>query len=175
MVSLGQGQGPRAAAIIDRAAHQTGDWVLLQNCHLAKSWMSELEKIVFGLGFEDDDLIKENTSKTARGKSRKKKADDKERSNSSEAREHEPEGDRMDEGIELVVDTAEALLAERGDRIWGSLVKQTLKRRQPGFNERSYGFRTFGDLLEEAERRVLLAMELDERSGGYVIRSIVRK
>jgi len=122
-----------------------------------------------------DDLIKENTSKTARGKSRKKKADAKERSNSSEAREHEPEGDRMDEGIELVVDTAEALLAERGDRIWGSLVKQTLKRRQPGFNERSYGFRTFGDLLEEAERRVLLAMELDERSGGYVIRSIVRK
>jgi uncharacterized protein (TIGR00288 family) len=122
-----------------------------------------------------DDLIKENTSKKARGKSRKKKADAKERSNSSEAREHEPEGDRMDEGIELVVDTAEALLAERGDRIWGSLVKQTLKRRQPGFNERSYGFRTFGDLLEEAERRVLLAMELDERSGGYVIRSIVRK
>lgn len=122
-----------------------------------------------------DDLIKENTSKKARGKSRKKKADAKERSNSSEAREHEPEGDRMDEGIELVVDTAEALLAERGDRIWGSLVKQTLKRRQPGFNERSYGFRTFGDLLEEAERRVLLAMERDERSGGYVIRSIVRK
>ena len=122
-----------------------------------------------------DDLIKENTSKTARGKSRKKKADAKERSNSSEAREHEPEGDRMDEGIALVVDTAEALLAERGDRIWGSLVQQTLKRRQPGFNERSYGFRTFGDLLEEAARRVLLAMELDERSGGYVIRSIVRK
>ena len=136
---------------------------------------NDFEKIVFGLGFEDDDLIKENTSKKARGKSRKKKADAKERSNSSEAREHEPEGDRMDEGIELVVDTAEALLAERGDRIWGSLVKQTLKRRQPGFNERSYGFRTFGDLLEEAERRVLLAMELDERSGGYVIRSIVRK
>ena len=55
------------------------------------------------------------------------------------------------------------------------MIKQTLKRRRPGFNERFYGFRTFGDLLEEAERRGFLAMELDERSGGYVIQSIARK
>ena len=75
-----------------------------------------------------------------------------------------------DEAIELVMETAEALMAERGDPIWGSMVKQTLKRRRPGFNESYYGFRAFADLLEEAEDRGLLDLELDERSGGYLIR-----
>src|SRR6185312_14161383 len=62
-------------------------------------------------------------------------------------------------------------LAERGadDRIWGSMVKQTLKRRRPGFNESYYGFRSFNKLLEEAAQRNLLAIERDEKSGGYVI------
>ena len=52
------------------------------------------------------------------------------------------------------------------------MVKQALKRRRPGFNERFYGVRSFGDLLEEAENRGLLKLELDERSGGYVIKSL---
>tara|TARA_R110002110_G_scaffold376568_1_gene586447 strand:+ start:18386 stop:19237 length:852 start_codon:yes stop_codon:yes gene_type:complete len=75
-----------------------------------------------------------------------------------------------DDAIELVMETAEALSAERGDPIWGSMVKQTLKRLRPGFNESYYGFRGFADLLEEAEDRGLLELELDERSGGYLIR-----
>jgi len=132
--------------------------------------MSNCDEFVFY-----DDLIKENTSKKARGKSRKKKAETKDASDAPGMKDQEPDGDRIDEGMDLVVDTAEALLSERGDRVWGSMIKQTLKRRRPGFNERFYGFRTFGDLLEEAERRGFLAMELDERSGGYVIRSIERK
>lgn len=79
-------------------------------------------------------------------------------------------GGSADEAIDLVMETAEALSAERGDPIWGSMVKQTLKRRRPGFNESYYGFRAFADLLEEAEDRGLLDLELDERSGGYLIR-----
>jgi uncharacterized protein (TIGR00288 family) len=61
--------------------------------------------------------------------------------------------------------------AERGDRekLWGSMIKQALKRRRPGFNESYYGVGSFSDLLEEAERRGLLGLSLDERSGGYVI------
>lgn len=78
------------------------------------------------------------------------------------------------EAIDLVLETAAALLAEGADRVWGSAVKQTLKRRRPGFNETSYGFRSFSDLLEEAEERGLLDMDMDERSGGYVIRSVKR-
>jgi len=84
------------------------------------------------------------------------------------------DGGSPDEGIDLVVETAEALAAERGTPVWGSMVKQTLKRRRPGFSEGYYGFRSFGDLLEEAEDRGLLDLELDERSGGYTIRAVHR-
>ncbi len=83
--------------------------------------------------------------------------------------------DRSDEAVDLVVETAEALFAERGDPVWGSMVKQTLKRRRPGFNESFYGFRSFSDLLEEVEYRDLLDLEWDERSGGYVIRAVRRE
>ena len=72
----------------------------------------------------------------------------------------------------MILETLEALIAERGveDKIWGSMVKQALKRRQPGFNESYYGFRSFSELLEEAEKRQLLALEHDEKSGGYILR-----
>ena len=82
--------------------------------------------------------------------------------------------DLQEEAIEFVLDTAEGLFAERGDRVWGSMIKQTLKRQRPGFNENNYGFRSFGDLLKVAEDRGLLEMEMDERSGGYVIIAIHR-
>jgi uncharacterized protein (TIGR00288 family) len=85
------------------------------------------------------------------------------------------DADRQDEGINLVVETAEALFAERGDLLWGSMVKQTLKRRRPSFNESFYGFQSFSELLEEAEDRGFLDLESDERSGGYVIRAVRRE
>ncbi len=85
------------------------------------------------------------------------------------------ETEKRDEAIELVVDTADALINERGDRVWGSMIKQTLKRRQPGFNESYYGYRSFGDLLVEARDRGLLDLEMDERSGGYVVRAVRRE
>ena len=78
------------------------------------------------------------------------------------------------DGIDLVLETAEALYAERGDRakLWGSMVKQTLQRRRPDFNETAYGWRSFNDLLDEAEKRGYLEIDRDEKSGGYVIRKI---
>jgi len=84
------------------------------------------------------------------------------------------EEDRRQEALELVMETVEDLLAERDDeeKVWGSMVKQALKRRQPGFNESYHGFRTFGKLLEEAQARKLLRLEADERSGGYIVRGI---
>ena len=73
-----------------------------------------------------------------------------------------------------LLSAAEALYAERGDleQLWGSMVKQALKRRHPGFNESFYGFRSFSDLLEEAQARGQLSLEMDERSGGYIIRDV---
>lgn len=84
--------------------------------------------------------------------------------------------DKAQEGIDLVVETVEALYAERGDRskLWGSMIKQTLKRRRPQFSESYYGFNSFSDLLEEAQNRGALELELDERSGGYIVKSMVR-
>ena len=82
--------------------------------------------------------------------------------------------DRMQEALDLVVSTIDALLAERGEdeKIWGSMVKQTLKRQKPGFNETYYGFRSFNRLLEEARDRKMIELELDEKSGGYVVRAL---
>jgi uncharacterized protein (TIGR00288 family) len=80
--------------------------------------------------------------------------------------------DRKQEALELVMETVEALVAERGagEKIWGSMVKQALKRRKPGFNESYYGFRSFSKLLEEAAARRLLALEHDDKSGGVIIK-----
>jgi hypothetical protein len=79
---------------------------------------------------------------------------------------------RRQEALDLIAETVEALIAERGEdeKVWGSMVKQALKRRKPGFTESFYGFRSFNGLLEEAQRRGALELERDEKSGGYVVR-----
>jgi len=80
--------------------------------------------------------------------------------------------DRKQHGFNLVVETIEALIAERGDedRIWGSMVKQALKRRKPSFNESYYGFNSFNKLLESAAKDNLFSLQHDEKSGGYTIK-----
>jgi len=80
--------------------------------------------------------------------------------------------ERRQEAVDLVADTVEALVAERGeeDKIWGSMVKQALKRRNPGFNESYYGFRSFTGLLEEAATRGAVKLERDENSANYRVR-----
>ncbi|QAA77202.1 MAG: hypothetical protein BIP78_1436 [Candidatus Bipolaricaulis sibiricus] len=79
---------------------------------------------------------------------------------------------KKQEAWNLVVETYKALLKERGEgeNIWGSMVKQTLKRRRPGFSESYHGFSSFGQLLEEAGARGILDLERDEKSGGYIIK-----
>jgi len=121
-----------------------------------------------------DDLVAERktTKRGGRSKSRTKKTGTKNVANA--AAETEKRDDPAQQGIDLVIEVTEALYAERGDRtkLWGSMIKQTLKRRRPGFNEAFYGFGSFSDLLEEAQSRGFLELEMDERSGGYVIRKV---
>ena len=80
--------------------------------------------------------------------------------------------EKQQEALDRVMETVVDLFEERGEeeKVWGSMVKQALKRRHPGFSERYHGFPTFGRLLEEAKTRGLLTLELDEKSGGYIIR-----
>lgn len=79
---------------------------------------------------------------------------------------------KKQEAWDLIVETYEALLEERGEeeRIWGSMVKQTLKRRKPGFSESHYGFRSFGQLLEEAGENGILDLVRDDKSGGFIVK-----
>ncbi len=124
-----------------------------------------------------DDLVaeRESTKKRQRRKTRPKATAAKKGAEKTE--ESKTPDDPTQEAIDLVLETTEALYAERGDRakLWGSMIKQTLKRRRPGFNESFYGFSSFSDLLEEAQTRGQLELEMDERSGGYVILRVPRR
>jgi len=105
-----------------------------------------------------DDLVRQDEQKRRAAKKRREAA---------------PGGEeKKQEALDLMLGTLEALTAERGaeERIWGSMVKQALKRRNPGFNESYYGYKAFSDLLEDAEKKNLIKLEPDEKSGGYVIR-----
>lgn len=83
------------------------------------------------------------------------------------------EGPSADRALDLLTRTLNALRAERGDDypIRGSLVKQAMRRQNPGFNERAHGFRAFNDLLLEAQKRRLLKLETDKQAGSYIVRS----
>ena len=78
---------------------------------------------------------------------------------------------RQQEAMDHLLDIVEALFQDRDSHLWGSMVKQTLKRKRPNFSERFHGYRTFSELLEDAEKRGLLELSKDERSGGYIITS----
>jgi uncharacterized protein (TIGR00288 family) len=124
-----------------------------------------------------DDLVREK-SQARRGGGRKKPAAKPVAAPKTPATEpvEAEEGasdDKTQKAIDLVVNTFEALVSERGgdDKIWGSMVKQALKRRNPGFNETYHGFKSFNSLLEEAAIRGHLNLEHDEKSGGYIVRA----
>jgi uncharacterized protein (TIGR00288 family) len=88
----------------------------------------------------------------------------------------ENKGPDLTDALDLVAETLEAVIEERGENepIWGSMIKQAIKRRHPGFNERAYGFRSFNDLLADAQKRGLLTLRADEKSGGYIVRAADR-
>jgi uncharacterized protein (TIGR00288 family) len=147
------------------------------------SKLRENNKVVIGVGVKNstsdlliancdefifyDDLVREsNKPRRTRRKSVAKKAGKKGATKT--------EDDKQQKALDLVMETIEALFKERDEeeKVWGSMVKQTLKRRKPGFNETYHGFRTFGQLLEEAQERKLITLLLDEKSGGYIIKSL---
>ena len=111
--------------------------------------MNNCDEFIFYDDLVRDDQSKQNTKKKPAPKS---KTTPKTKSRKPAAK--KPEDSKLDEAIALIMETAEALYADQGGRqkLWGSMVKQALKRRRPGFNERFYGVRSFGELLEEAER-----------------------
>jgi uncharacterized protein (TIGR00288 family) len=86
----------------------------------------------------------------------------------------ENKGPSLEKAFDLVTETVEALVEERGvnEPIWASMIKQAIKRLHPGFNERAHGFRSFNDLLAEAQKRGLLKLRPDEKSGSYTVQPV---
>jgi uncharacterized protein (TIGR00288 family) len=128
--------------------------------------MSNCDEFIFY-----DDLVEpDNAPETSTRKSKTRKRSKKTRKKAAPAK-----TDPAQEAIDLVIETTEALYNERGDKakLWGSMIKQTLKRRRPGFSESVYGFSSFSDLLEEAANRKQLDLERDEKSGGYIVRGVL--
>lgn len=123
-----------------------------------------------------DDLVKEQERNRRRAA---KKAEAAPQSGKPAARPAKPvsaEETRRQEAVQLLVETVEALVAERGEenKLWASMAKQAVKRRRPDFNESAYGFRNFGQLLEAARDSGQLLMERDEKSGNYLVRLVHR-
>ncbi|HKL51103.1 MAG TPA: NYN domain-containing protein [Wenzhouxiangellaceae bacterium] len=138
-----------------------------------------------------DDLVRDSEKKTERKqraakkksskKSKKKAAPAKaapaDESSGEEtaapARDTSTEDERRQEAFDLVLETIEALFRDRdeSEKVWGSMVKQTLKRRRPGFSESYHGFKSFGQLLEQMQSNGQVKLRHDEKSGGYIIES----
>ncbi|MEW6312676.1 MAG: NYN domain-containing protein [Pseudomonadota bacterium] len=149
------------------------------------SKLRENNKYVIGIGVKDstsdllsancdefifyDDLVREQEAKQKRGA---RKPVSKAAAGGKKSAAPKGEEDRRQEALDFIVETVEALIAERGsdEKIWGSLVKTTMQRRRPGFTESSYGFRSFKDLVEDAQKHALLVVVRDEKSGQYTLR-----
>jgi uncharacterized protein (TIGR00288 family) len=150
--------------------------------------LRENNKLVIGVGVKNstsdlftaacdefifyDDLVREHEK---RRKSRRPAAKPKTAATKAATGDVEGSDERRQKAFDLVLDTIDMLWDERGDEdeIWGSMVKQAIKRRQPGFNESYYGFRSFSDLLKTMEKERMIEIEPDERSGGYIIRDVL--
>ncbi len=119
-----------------------------------------------------DDLVRESQRAAAKRETREAPSALR-RSPAEEKLRKEDLETRKTQAIEMAVETFDALVAERGDsgKIWASMLKEAIKRRKPDFSESYYGFRAFGNLLEEAQARGLLEFGRDEKSGAYVYRS----
>jgi len=120
-----------------------------------------------------DDLVREKQRALARRQQPADAPQQARRTPEEERKRKEASDARRSEALELAVETFDALMAERGDsgKIWASVLKEAIKRRRPDFNENYFGFRTFGNLLEEAHNRGLMEFGRDDKSGAYVFRS----
>jgi uncharacterized protein (TIGR00288 family) len=149
------------------------------------SKLRENNKYVIGIGVKDstsdllsancdefifyDDLVR---AQEAKKKQASKKAPTKPAAGAAKSAEAKGEDDKRQEALDFIVETVEALIAERGsdEKIWGSMVKTTMQRRKPGFTESYYGYRSFKELVEDAQKHKLLTVVRDEKSGQYTIR-----
>jgi hypothetical protein len=77
--------------------------------------------------------------------------------------------DKTGELFDLVMDAYQALQRENYEHIWGSMIKQQIKRKKPQFSENYFGFRSFSDVLEALKKAGMVDLRRDQRSGSFVV------
>ncbi|MEK7922914.1 NYN domain-containing protein [Burkholderia contaminans] len=119
-----------------------------------------------------DDLVREQQRTLAKREQQQRAGNGGAKRPDEPSRKHDLDA-RKAEAIALAVETFDALASERDDvgKIWASVLKSAIKRRKPDFNESYYGFRAFGNLLDEAQARGLLEVGRDDKSGAFVSRA----
>jgi uncharacterized protein (TIGR00288 family) len=157
------------------------------------SKLRENDKKVIGLGVKNsssdllidncdefiyyDDLVRNRPGQKRKAARRKGKKNDKPKKTGAEPKAtttntstNDGNGEEQKEkALEMVLDTVDSLFRDRDDNLWGSMVKQTLKRKRPNFSESYHGYRSFNELLEDARSKGLLEIQKDDKSGGYII------
>jgi uncharacterized protein (TIGR00288 family) len=120
-----------------------------------------------------DDLVREQQRAIAKREARAAQSAAKRTSDKEKPQPKTEMDARKAKAVAIAVETFEALASERGesDKIWASVLKSAIKRRKPDFSESYYGFRAFGNLLEEAQARGLLEVGRDDKSGAFVYRA----
>jgi len=147
------------------------------------SKLRENNKHVIGIGVKDstsellsancdefifyDDLVREQEAKKTA-----KKSPSKAKAGTTKPSVAKVEEDKKQEAKDFLVETLEGLISERGsdEKLWGSMVKSTMQRRKPGFTESYYGYRSFKELIEDAQKHKLVVLVRDDKSGQYTIR-----
>ena len=81
--------------------------------------------------------------------------------------------DKKAEAFDLLMEAIYALLRENKEVLWGSMVKQTMQRKKPYFNEEYHGYSSFSKLLEDGERHNLIKLKRDQKSGTYIITEVM--
>jgi uncharacterized protein (TIGR00288 family) len=84
-------------------------------------------------------------------------------------------GKKEQEVFGLLIEAILALTRENKDVLWGSMIKQTMQRKRPSFSEGYYGYSAFSDLLEDAERKSIIKLKKDQRSGSYIVTGFAKR
>jgi uncharacterized protein (TIGR00288 family) len=149
------------------------------------SKLRENNKLVIGVGVKnstsdlliancDEFIYYDDLIRNAKRRKPEKKKTSARKDDETRTPQKKQSDDRAEKGFEEVLETIDDLFSERSDedKIWGSMVKQTLKRRKPGFSESYHGFGSFGKMLEQMEVQGMITLEHDQKSGSYIITGV---